>query len=80
MKQFAHVFDCNANQSIFIAIPGVTDAALRLAAQYGISIIQGNSPGQVIDELKYVLQSIKKNEDKLADNNFPKIGPKSSPV
>ena len=80
MKQFAHVFDCNANQSIFIAIPGVTEAALKLAAQYGISIIQGNDARQVIDELKYVLQSTKRNEDKLAGSNFPKIGPKFSPV
>lgn len=80
MKQFAHVFDCNVNQSIFIAIPGVTEAALKLAAQYGISIIQGNDARQVIDELKYVLQSTKRNEDKLAGSNFPKIGPKFSPV
>jgi hypothetical protein len=53
IKLFGAAFDAGVDRSIMIAISDVTDATLRLAEQYGITVIRGI-------EMKYVCTKLEK--------------------
>jgi hypothetical protein len=57
IRLFASAVDVNADNSIIIAIPAVTEAAERLANQYGITIVQASDTTSVSEKLQKMILS-----------------------